>query len=151
MFRSVALLCALLQVSVSLLGHFGLHALLGDSHCPAVVHAAGADAHEAVAATPHEHSGCRHHSAVESEPVSHTEHTAPQSDPAEREPHAPADDRHDESTCEICSVLAQALTAPSEAACLPAGTVSGETLPELDAAPVESIHAAYESRGPPRC
>lgn len=159
MFRLVASLSIALHVTVSLLGHFGIHALLGDSHCPEAVrcesttagHSHAGEA-EAQLATEHAHAGCPHHS--HDGPATETlANTTPGQSP---DTDAPASDhRHpshdDEHSCEICSVLAQAQTAPVVVAEPEALLFLTVLLTEVDRADAQCVVIDYDSRGPPRC
>lgn len=158
-FRSVATLSVILQVTVSLLGHFGLHALLGDSHCPAVVHGtnssriAASDSRAGDTEEDESHAGCCHvRTAHDDDSSTHESDAAnPQNHQHEQSPAQPKHTPHDEHSCELCSVLAQAQTAPSVVASPSPTVLLTELLTELDIASVESPSARYESRGPPRC
>jgi hypothetical protein len=158
MFRLVASLSIALHVTVSFLGHFGMHALLGDSHCPEAVHCSSTVAKhshageaEAQPATKHTHVGCPHHAhdglanlpLVESTPAQSPDSDAPASD--HRHP------SHNEHSCEICSVLAQAQTAPVVVAQPEALLLLTELLTEVDRADAQCVANDYDSRGPPRC
>ena len=158
MFRLVASLSIALQVTVSFLGHFGIHALLGDSHCPEAVHCGSTIAEHSLrgeadrlAATEHIHSGCSHHSHDELATATPADTTAAQSPDTD----APAGDHrhpaHDEHSCEICSVLAQAQSAPTVIAESVALQLLTELLTEVDRADAQYVAIDYDSRGPPGC
>ncbi len=157
-FRAVAILSVTLQLTVSLLGHFGLHALLGDSHCPAAVHgepraeqhshAGHSDSRRAVE---HAHRECSFHSHDGPTSSTLTDATSVQSPDTD----TPASDHrhpsHDEHSCEICSVLAQAQTAPAAVAQPAALLLLTDLLTEVDHADAQRVAIDYDSRGPPRC
>ena len=159
MFRLVASLSIALHVTVSFLGHFGMHALLGDSHCPEAVHCGSTVAKhshageaEAQLATEHTHVGCPHHSHAGPATETLADATSVQSSNTD----APASDhRHpshdDEHSCEVCSVLAQAQTAPIVVAEPEALLFLTELLTEVDRADAQCVAIDYDSRGPPRC
>ncbi|MBI1312527.1 hypothetical protein GC176_14640 [bacterium] len=151
-FRAVAALSVALHMTVSLLGHFGLHALVGDSHCPAAVH--DANVHTTASSdsqTGHAHAGCCH-AQTHNQGGTHADEAA--ADGSHQTEHLPGrrhHSPHDEHSCDICSVLAQAQTAPTVVASPSPTLLLTELLPELDIAHVESLSAGYESRGPPLC
>lgn len=170
--RAVAACSLMLHLAVSLLGHYGLHALMGDSHCPSAVHASAEDsavsptgrpttvgsagpcenpvaASEACHGHAHRHA-CRstadRHNGRETSDLLGTVATDG-SRPAENHHHAP-DDEH---TCDICSVISQALLAPTavdSGICFPLS--QNQPLP-ADAAFVAFSERRHETRGPPAC
>ena len=159
MFRLVASLSIALHVTVSFLGHFGMHALLGDGHCPEAVHCdstvakhSHAGAPEGQPATEHTHVGCPHHShdgPAKNTLADATPGQSPDTDaPASDHRHPSHDDEH---SCEICSVLAQAQTTPTVVAEPEVLLLLTELLAKVDRADAQCVAIDYDSRGPPRC
>jgi len=158
MFRLIASLSIALHVTVSFLGHFGMHALLGDSHCPQAVHGesrVGQHSHaghaDSLRAVEHSHGECSFHSHDGPTTATLTNASSAQSPDTD----APASDHrhpsHDDHSCEICSVLAQAQTAPPVVAQPAALLLLTELLTDVDHADAQRVTIDYDSRGPPRC
>lgn len=153
MFRqAIASSILFVQVTVALLGHAGLHALLGDFHLGTHDHASHSlvdakapscdhwHSHRSYATAHHTHHDGHHHGQhSHNNRHSRHEHESPQ----QHHHH------HDSSDCLICQYIDQAQTSLAQPVTAGPVAIDGPVNCDVECRVAHGLASAYDSRGPP--